>query len=206
MARRSDHTREEIKAMAIDAAGTIVEEYGFKGLSARKVAAEIGYTVGTLYLVFENLEELFLHINGRTLDQLYNAIVLAAEKCDQPKACIHAIGSAYIDFAIKNNKRWNMIFEHIHPDESHLPHWYQEKIARLFYPVEHQVALILGASNKDKAPILARALWCGLHGVCILAFTKKLGITGIDSVPILADSLINNFLSGLTISCHNMEN
>ncbi|MFC1797586.1 helix-turn-helix domain-containing protein [Pseudomonadota bacterium] len=33
-------------------------EHGYEGLSARKVAAAIGYTVGTLYLVFENLDDL----------------------------------------------------------------------------------------------------------------------------------------------------
>ena len=52
MARRSDHSREELREMAITAAEQIVVEQGYEGLSARKVAAAIGYTVGTLYLVF----------------------------------------------------------------------------------------------------------------------------------------------------------
>ena len=66
MGRRSDHSREEIRQMALQAAESIVTEGGYKALSARKVASEIGYTVGTLYLVFENLDELVLYVNGRT--------------------------------------------------------------------------------------------------------------------------------------------
>ena len=71
MARRSDHSREELREMTLTAAENIVVEQGYEGLSARKVATAIGYTVGTLYLVFENLDDLILHINARTLDRLH---------------------------------------------------------------------------------------------------------------------------------------
>ena len=56
MGRRSDHSREEIQAMAIAAAAKLVETEGFQSLTARKVAKAIGYTVGTLYHVFRNFE------------------------------------------------------------------------------------------------------------------------------------------------------
>ena len=48
----------------------IVEYKGFSGLSARKVVREIGYTVGTLYNVFDNFTELVCHTNSNTLDDL----------------------------------------------------------------------------------------------------------------------------------------
>lgn len=74
MARRSDHSREEIRAMALAAAQQIVTEQGFAALNARKIASAIGYTVGTLYLVFKNLDDLFLQLNARTLDDLHAAL------------------------------------------------------------------------------------------------------------------------------------
>ena len=51
MARRSDHSRDEIREMALNAAKTIVEREGAAALSTRKIANEIGYTAGSLYLV-----------------------------------------------------------------------------------------------------------------------------------------------------------
>ena len=54
MARRSDHTREEIREMALVATEQIVSVAGFSALSARKIAKKIGYTVGSLYLLFDN--------------------------------------------------------------------------------------------------------------------------------------------------------
>ena len=47
-----------------EGAERIVAEHGHSGLSARKVASAIGYTVGTLYLVFDNLDDLVLQVRA----------------------------------------------------------------------------------------------------------------------------------------------
>ncbi len=44
MVRRSDHTKDELKQMAINAGYNIIKSQGFNKFSARKVASEIGYT------------------------------------------------------------------------------------------------------------------------------------------------------------------
>ena len=54
MGRRNEHSRDEIKEMAIEAGKKIIVEEGFSNLGARKIARAIGYTVGTLYNVFDN--------------------------------------------------------------------------------------------------------------------------------------------------------
>ena len=70
MGRRSDHSRDEIREMAIAAAAEIVEKEGFQSLTARKVAGRIGYTVGTLYHVFRNFDDLVMHLNAQTIDEM----------------------------------------------------------------------------------------------------------------------------------------
>ena len=57
MARRSDHSREELYELALEKAGEIAEKEGLRGLTARGVAREIGYTIGTLYNIFEDLDD-----------------------------------------------------------------------------------------------------------------------------------------------------
>ena len=44
----------------------------------------------------------------------------------------------------------------------------------------------------------ARAIWGGVHGICILAISDNLGIAGVDSVQRLTESLIRNYLQGFT--------
>lgn len=199
MARRSDHSRNDIHDMALAAAEHLVETEGAPGLSTRKVAAQIGYTVGTLYLVFENLDDLILQINGRTLDRLYDRLKSATHNCRQPQRCIEAMAHTYIEFAVANHKRWQLVFEHVHPDAGPLPGDYQAKVQRMFDLVEQQLRVLLGAQAPRQAANAARALWCGVHGVCSLAISKKLEVTGVKSVHGLTDTLVDNFLRGLTV-------
>ena len=67
MARRSDHSREELYVMALAAAREIAEKDGLRGLKARRISREIGYTVGTLYNVFSNLDDLIIHLKLRLI-------------------------------------------------------------------------------------------------------------------------------------------
>ena len=136
MARRSDHSREEIREMALDAAENIVVEQGFEGLSARKVAKAIGYTVGTLYLVFENIDDLILQINARTLDRLYADMAKTQAIASDGRERMLQLGQVYIRFADEDPHRWSMIFEHRLAEGRELPEWYREKIARMFAIVE----------------------------------------------------------------------
>jgi len=198
MARRSDHSREELREMTITAAEHIVVEQGYAGLSARKVAAAIGYTVGTLYLVFENLDDLILHINARTLDRLHARMTESQAHCSDASDCLLQLGQVYIQFADDDPHRWSMVFEHRYPEGQVLPAWYQEKVVRMFALVEEGLEPLAGHHTRDEMTQASRALWGGVHGICILALTDNLGIAGVNSVQDLTKILITNYLKGFT--------
>ena len=98
--------------MALTAAEAIIADQGFPALSARKVAGAIGYTVGTLYLVFENLDDLILQVNGRTLDRLHRQIIEDQSDDADAQARLLQLGHSYIRFADAEPHAWKMIFEH----------------------------------------------------------------------------------------------
>ena len=198
MTRRSDHSREELREMAITAAEQIVVEQGYEGLSARKVAAAIGYTVGTLYLVFENLDDLILHINARTLDRLHASMIESQAQCGDASNCLLQLGQVYIDFADEDPHRWAMVFEHRFSEDQVVPAWYQEKIARMFALVEEALEPLAEQHTRAEITQASRALWGGVHGICILALAGNLGVAGVDSVQNLTQTLITNYLRGFT--------
>ena len=198
MARRSDHSREELREMALTAAEQIVVEQGYEGLSARKVAAAIGYTVGTLYLVFENLDDLILHINARTLDRLHARMTESQAHCGNASDCLLQLGQVYIRFADEDPHRWAMVFEHRFSEDQVVPAWYQEKVTRMFALVEEGLEPLAKHRPQQEITQASRALWGGVHGICILALAGTLGVTGVDSVQDLAQSLISNYLKGFT--------
>ena len=199
MARRSEHSKEEIRDMALAAAEHIINADGLAGLSARKITAKIGYTVGTLYLVFKNLDDLILTINARTLDAMAVNMQQALQKCRQPRTCVVAMGRAYVEFATSNPQLWNMVFEHRLPEGEQVPDWFADKVNKLFQLVESQLTLLLDNQTEKKIDLASKAIWCGVHGICSLAITGKLEINNIESINLLTDSLINNYLAGLSM-------
>lgn len=198
MARRNDHSREEIREMALAAGEKIVSEQGHAGLSARKVASAIGYTVGTLYLVFDNLDDLVIQINGRTLDRLHERMLEMRGRLDDPEKRLLALGHTYIEFADRNRHCWRMIFESRFPSGRGMPEWFGEKVARMFSMVEAELCPLARHHSEQEITQAARALWSGIHGICILAITNKLDVAGVDSVHGLAESLMHNYLKGFT--------
>ena len=196
MARRGEHSREEIRDMAMEAAEQIIVEQGHDGLTARKVASEIGYTVGTLYLNFENLDDLIMHVNARTLDRLYQVMASGEIQNLTDEERLIRLGQIYVHFAYGDPHLWALIFEHRLPEGQPTPEWYIEKIMQIFSVVEETLKPFAPLQNENEISQAARALWAGVHGICILGVTQKLGDVGKDSVQGLARSLIVNYLNG----------
>lgn len=185
MARRSEHTKEELREMAVTAAEGMVVAQGISGISARKVAAEMGYTAGTLYLLFRNLDELITEVNIRTLHQLESQIKAAVEGEGSPVAAIHAIAQSYLRYAHIHTNRWLALFEHRLGGET-FPAHYHKQVARLFALVETPLREIRGSAlPQPEIAKEARALWAGVHGLAALAEGDKLNADGTEPASIL---------------------
>jgi len=194
--RRSDHSKDEIQALAINAAEKIVNTEGLAGLSARKIANEIGYNVAMLYHFFDNQDHIILKVNEQTLGRLHTALQTATKKSRTPRNCIIALGHAYINFALENRNLWNMVFEHSLPDDIEVHAWYQDKVDQMFSLVEANLAPLLDGVSPRKLTQASRAIWCGVHGICALAVTRKLEMDD-KEIHALTESLISHYLLGL---------
>ena len=194
MARRSDHTREELYDLALEAAEQILETEGVRNLTVRRIAGEIGYSHGTLYNVFSDLDDLIVHLNGKTLDALYEALSDVPLDGD-PEAALVKLSKGYIGFTRRHSNRWNLLFEHHLPKGRELPDWHREKIHRLLSLVETGLASLFPDGKEKERVHSARVLWSALHGVCSLEATSKL--VKHESVEALSQSLITFYVEGL---------
>ena len=77
--------------MAIDAAGQIVAEAGLRGLTTRKVATALGYSPGSLYMVFDGLDDLIMQTNVVTVTALRDALVKKSCDITEPAAVLRAL-------------------------------------------------------------------------------------------------------------------
>ncbi len=204
MARRADHSREELYELALATAEEIVETDGFRGLTARNVADAIGYSPGTLYNVFTNLDDLIIHLNGRTLDRLYDLVIrekLTGKAQRDVKTLLHV----YLKFLEHHRALWELMMEFRLPGGQDLPRWYMKKVEKVLSVLEQALAPLFPKNNKQKAQETARILWASLHGICSLATTGKLMVVTNQSMEAMANALVSNYLAGLKASARKSK-
>src|SRR5258705_12558283 len=157
MGRRSTHTHEELRELVLRSAQEIIEAEGLSGLSAREIARKIGYSPGTLYNVFNNLDELVLHVEARLLDGLKEHLA-AVDREGTPNEVIRRLAQAYLKFTHDRPKLWNLLLEHNVSAETAIPPWYHDRIEGLLTHVEKALAPLLVTNDPVSLKRSARVL------------------------------------------------
>jgi AcrR family transcriptional regulator len=194
--RRSSHTAEELRELIVDASTALIREGGLANLSAREIARRIGYSPGTLYNVFENLDDLVLTIEGRLLDELAMELERVPRE-GSPLDQMLALGRAYLQYTSDNPKLWNLLFEHHLPLGRDIPPWYQQKLDGVMQRVECVVAPLMPGHDTVEVKRAARVLWAGVNGITSLATADKLSAVTSEGAASLVDLLITTYVAGL---------
>lgn len=197
MARRSSHTPEELRQCILDAAQGIIERDGLVGLSAREVARLIGYSPGTLYNIFENLDDVLLTLQSQLTSRAVEA-VKAVPLGKTPQESIDALGRAYVDFAIENKRMWNLLFTHILPEGKLAPPAMHDNINSVGAIVGAALAPLMPGASKSEIDIAARALWSGVHGITAIAVTGKGPTLTSATAHIFVKQLTSSYTRGLS--------
>jgi AcrR family transcriptional regulator len=192
MARRNEHSMDEIKEMVVVAAETIIVNEGYSALTVRKIAIKIGYTVASIYMVFNNMADLTLHIKSNTVDELRKQLKVVPNCA--PEQYITEFARTYLNFAVKNFNRWNMIYL----QEPQINESYQQKLNNIYSPIEGQLKQIAPNCSLQQSKQAARALWFGIHGICSLSLMGNLDNVAINDVENSIVLLVENFIGGWT--------
>jgi AcrR family transcriptional regulator len=199
MGRRSTHTPQQLRELILDAAQDIIQVQGLAGLSAREIARRIEYSPGTIYNMFENLDDVVLHVEARVLDALDKRLsALLQDGNATGKAS--RLAQAYLAFTHDNPRLWNLLFEHHLPAGADLPSWYQQKLEGLMGRVEEALAALFPPGREADRQRAARVLWAGVHGITSLSTADKLSVVTTESASRLIDDLVATYLAGLASS------
>lgn len=195
MARRSEHSTDEIRELAISNAYDLIEEKGEAGFKAREIARKMGYTVGTIYYLFGNMEQLRYHVCGRILDT-WDKIV--EEELKSRRDTLNYQVSRFIRFSREHRNHWEFIFApRVNPGgEEDIPDWYLKKIEKGFRSFASPFFRKL--KNKRTALNAARTMLASLYGICVLSQTGKLRLIQDDNPEALAKRLVKTYLNGLS--------
>lgn len=192
MARRSDHTQKELKELILNASIKLITEIGPSAFGTRAIAREIGYSFGTIYHIYGDLETLRYHVKGRILDRWYEELSTGMGKVEEKAKYLV---DAYIELSQQQLFLWAFVFALPSDSRENSPAWYIEKVERLFSLVIDAFQPI--TKDKREAEIAARAIWPSIHGICVLSMSHKLEMVSNESPKELAHHLLDIYLEGL---------
>ncbi len=165
---------QELAEKILLATAEIIEENGPDSITMRGVADRIGYSATTIYLYFENKDDLLDQTVVRAFGWFADAM-LAAVESSAPDDRIRNRARAYVTWALSHGGMYRLMFQHdsIRPLDSETrsvqPRTLVDSVALIADAIES--GSIPGSPDADT---MARINWAGLHGVVSLAMSGRL--------------------------------
>ncbi len=181
MAAKTAQRKAQLREDLIAAAQTRIEENGIKDLRARDLAAAAGCSVGAIYNVFGDIDELILTVGLRTLKTLDSVMTQSMQDTEgqPPIDRMVAMAHTYVDFVFDHTNAWKSLFEHRLPVDYKLPEWHEEGQDVLFRHIEAPLGGLLPQRPQTELAMLARTLFAAVHGVVLLAREQRVvGVPG----------------------------
>ena len=150
---------------------------GWEKVSIRKIAKEIEYSPGTIYLYFKDKDELFFDLHAEGFKK-FKAEFERSDFLEDPYQRLVYIGRSYIEFALQNPEMYDLMFimlspmNHLEGEETeswHLGHG-------AFQILEHTVQACLekGLIKGKDYKAVSYAMWGQVHGLVSLAIRERM--------------------------------
>ena len=194
VARRQEHSREEMIAMVTAAAEDIGARDGLAGITMRRLAAAVGYAPNSIYHSVGDMDQVILRLNADTLERLHRSLRRRIRPEMDPGEAALAIADGYMAFVRQNHRLWSILVDYVRRDSGPLPDWYEAALARPLALVGETLAPLF--ADEEDARRSVAALWAGLHGIAALALSGKLGMVTPEDAPTLARLLVRRYLAG----------
>ena len=164
----------KMRSRILKAAMQLYVKGGYENVTMRRIAAKIEYSPGTIYLYFQNKNDIMLQLCYQGFER-FLAHQDKLEKIADPLERLSAGGRYYLAFALENPELYELmfatkeIFKESGPDEESVP-------LRAFRKFAENVKACLdaGVFSDGQVETTAIALWATLHGLASLLIKGRL--------------------------------
>jgi len=192
-----DRRKQDLRNQILETAREIFMRDGFEDFSMRKLAAQIGYSAGNLYLYFENKEQLF----DRLVEQSFERLLAALQELrddpgqDDPVRLLLQGLKVYVDFGLRspNDYRFAFMLRPPRKCQAYEPHAAFNVLRSMVKRcVEHK------RFRKEDVELASQSLWMAAHGVTSLLIQRP-SFPWVDKNK-LVDQVLRNAVQGFVRS------
>ena len=165
-----------LRRLILDTARRVLVREGYKALSMRRLAREIGYSATSIYLHFANKDALMHALIEEGMDRLHATFRDCAGAHErEPVACLRALCRAYVSFGLENREYYEVMFM-AHPE--HMARYPAEKYRRARRSLDVLAAVLeegdrLGRLAVPQPRVSASIIWAALHGTVALLLARR---------------------------------
>lgn len=159
------------RADLLVAAEHLIETRGLAHLRARDLANQAGCSLGAIYNVFTDLDELILAVNANTLKAIDREMTGIAD--GDPLQQLTALANAYLSYAERNRLRWDALFSHRMAAEAVVPRWFQDIQNAAFSRLDGALALLRPDLPQAERTLLGRSIFAAINGMVALVLDRR---------------------------------
>jgi AcrR family transcriptional regulator len=190
---RKQRQRDEVYDSILRAAWKLVKSEGWQGLSIRKIAEAIEYSIPVIYDHFENKEAILREFTRQGFSLLNNQIRQSRPAENLSVLSINNMALAYWDFAMNNQEYYQLMYGLGMPScetVNEMP-----ELLEFTELVRGVMKTMMKESNEADSFIKMKSFWSMMHGLVSINMMSPHAADKSPALEVLNVS-INNFIAG----------
>lgn len=192
-------TKDNIEQKLINAGRQLIVEKGVEFLTARKLSEASGYSVGTIYNQFGNMDNFVLIENYLTLEALYKRLV-QKEVSGTAYQRLNLYVREFVDFVLENKNLWFMVHQfHLKNNDKNFSMEYLKKIVQITGLIEKTAKPLYAQMQTPERILSINVLWLSMFSLSAFLTTKSLDSMTKINKKLLCELLLNTYLAGMKV-------
>ena len=193
LVRRPPRRKASLKEAVLEAARRLCFAEGVDGVSARRIAREIGCSATAIYSYYHNIDDVLHHLRMEghaLLAEYFHRIEASLPALER----LRELGRAYYRFAVEHPKYYEVMFLSRFKDAPRREFIQREVFTLIILRDVLKEGMDANVIRNDlDSMVLANAVWSQIHGLASLAVSGLLFLTA----PGRADDLLEPVLDGI---------
>ena len=191
--------KDNIQENLVNKGRELIKEKGAEFLTARKLSEASGYSVGTIYNQFGNMDNFILIQNYLTLDSLY-ARLSQMQASSTPYQRLNLYTREFINFVLENKNLWFLVHNfHLHNNNRRFSKIYLRRVVQITQLMENAFKALFPDIPLPERILSLQVLWLSLFSLSSFLTTDALDSFSKINKNSLCELLLNTYLAGIKV-------
>lgn len=191
--------KDNIQENLVNKGRELIKEKGAEFLTARKLSEASGYSVGTIYNQFGNMDNFILIQNYLTLDSLY-ARLSQMQASGTAYQRLNLYTREFINFVLENKNLWFLVHNfHLHNNNRRFSKIYLRRVVQITQLMENAFKALFPDIPLPERILSLQVLWLSLFSLSSFLTTDALDSFSKINKNSLCELLLNTYLAGIKV-------